>query len=156
MPGRLARDIKQTKPFHSLPLEVFFNLLRTTDHLSRASAGLLKPYDLTEAQYNVLRILRGAGEAGLPCNEIGSRLITHDPDVTRLIDRLEKRGLVTRARDSADRRVVTVRISPSGGALVETSDMDRQVGETFAPFFAKLSPDDCRTLITLLENLREP
>ena len=156
MTGRLARDIKQSKPFHSVSLEVFFNLARTTDELARSTAFLLKSHDLTTAQYNVLRILRGAGDEGLPCSEIGNRLITHDPDVTRLIDRLEKRGLVARSRDSADRRVVTVRITAAGAELVETSDMDRRATDALATRFARLSSADCQTLITLLENLREP
>ena len=155
MAGRLARDIKQTKPFASPVLEVYFNLLRTTDELARVSAALLRTHDLTETQYNVLRILRGAGDAGLPCSEIGNRLITHDPDVTRLVDRLEKRGLVTRTRDSGDRRVVTVRITISGMELIASCDMDRRIIEAFRDRFARLSEDDCRTLITLLEQLRD-
>ena len=182
MTGRLAKDIKQTKPFFSTPLEVYFNLLRTTDVLSRAASGLLKAYDLSGTQYNVLRILRGtavdaepgtsgAGTAepgteegangresrgGLPCSEIGARLITHDPDVTRLLDRLEKRGLVERTRGDSDRRVVMVRITPAGSALVEACDLDRRTTEAFAPHFTALSASDCQILITLLENLRHP
>lgn len=160
MPGLLANDIKQTKPFFSQRLEVYFNLLRTTDLLSRRGHELLKEQDLSETQYNVLRILRGAagtdGTGGLPCSEIGARLLTHDPDVTRLLDRLEKRGLVQRARGDCDRRVVMVRITPEGSALVEACDLDRRVHEAFATHFAKLSPDDCTTLIRLLENLRHP
>ncbi len=155
MPGRLARDIKQSKPFHSERQEAFFNLLRTTEHLSREASHLLKDQDLSQTQYNVLRILRGAGEAGLPCSEIGNRLISHDPDVTRLIDRLEKRGLVSRNRDSADRRVITIRLTPAGLALVEGSDADRKLDAVLAPYFARLAPGDCQILITLLENLRE-
>jgi MarR family transcriptional regulator, organic hydroperoxide resistance regulator len=163
MTGRLAKDIKQTKPFFSTPLEVYFNLLRTTDVLSRAGSGLLKAHDLSGTQYNVLRILRGSAQGddgdsrgGLPCSEIGARLITHDPDVTRLLDRLEKRGLVERARGDSDRRVVMVRITPAGSALVESCDLDRRMTEAFAPHFAALSAGDCQTLITLLENLRHP
>ena len=156
MTGRLARDIKQSKPFFSPLLEVYFNLLRTTDELTRVAVEVLKPYDLTETQYNVLRILRGSGEAGLPCSEIGNRLITHDPDVTRLVDRLERRGLVARARESADRRVVTVRITPAGLPLLTDCNADQRLAATLAPHFSRLSPDECQTLITLLENLREP
>ena len=156
MPGRLARDIKQSKPFSSPILEVYFNLLRTTDDLSRATVHLLKPYDLSEAQYNVLRILRGAGDEGLPCSEIGDRLLTHDPDVTRLVDRLERRDLVARTRDQRDRRVVTVRISAAGLELLGTCDLDRQMVATLQPRFAKFSPEDHQILIHLLELLREP
>ena len=155
MPGRLARDIKQSKPFSSPILEVYFNLLRTTDELSRATVPLLKPYDLSEVQYNVLRILRGAGDDGLPCSEIGIRLLTHDPDVTRLVDRLERRKLVTRTRDQRDRRVVTVRISAAGLELLATCDLDRHLVATLYPRFAKFSSEDHHTLIHLLELLRE-
>jgi DNA-binding MarR family transcriptional regulator len=156
MTGRLARDIKQSKPFFSPPLEVYFNLLRTTDELTRVAIEVLKPFDLTETQYNVLRILRGSGEPGLPCSEIGNRLITHDPDVTRLVDRLERRGLVARARESTDRRVVTVRITPAGLQLLTDCNADQRLAATLSPHFARLSTDDCQTLITLLETLREP
>ncbi len=156
MTGRLVRDIKQNKPFHSVSLEVFINLARTADELTRTTAALLRPHDLTIAQYNVLRILIGAGEKGLPCSEIGHRLITHDPDVTRLIDRLEKRSLVVRARDCADRRVVTVRITPTGTTLAEACDLDRRTTAALAARFARFSQDDCQTLITLLEDLRDP
>src|SRR5437588_2508184 len=92
---------------------VFLELLRTTDLLSRALAGVLKTENLSGTQYNVLRILRGAPE-GLPCGEIASRMITRDPDVTRLLDRLEKRGLVSRCRETQDRRTVLTRITPAG------------------------------------------
>ena len=158
MPGRLARDIKQTKPFFSPRLEVYFNLLRTTTLLTQTAVELLKNHDLSETQYNVLRILRGAAttpDGGLPCSEVGARLITHDPDVTRLLDRLEKRDLVQRARGDTDRRVVLVRITPAGTALLEACDLDRRLTEAFAPRFAGLSSDDCKNLITLLENLRQ-
>lgn len=155
MTGRLARDIKQSKPFSSPVLEVFFNLLRTTDELTRVSSTLLKPHDLTGTQYNVLRILRGAGDAGLPCSEIGNRLITHDPDVTRLVDRLEKRGLVARSRDSDDRRVVTVRVTSAGLALIDSCDMDNRTIAAFAERFARLTADETRSLITALELLRD-
>src|SRR5438874_2879858 len=89
----------------------FLDLLRTCDLLSRGPGQVLKTEDLSATQYNVLRILRGAPE-GLPCGEIGSRMITRDPDITRLLDRLEKRGLVSRCRETKDRRMVLTRISP--------------------------------------------
>src|ERR1700691_2195049 len=92
---------------------VFLDLLRTTDMLSRGLVQVLKVEDLSSTQYNVLRILRGAGE-GLPCGEIANRMITRDPDVTRLLDRLEKRGLISRCRETKDRRTVRVRIAPEG------------------------------------------
>jgi len=96
------------------PEEVaFVDLVRTCDLLSRAPARLLKIEDLSGTQYNVLRILRGSPE-GLPCGEIASRMITRDPDVTRLLDRLEKRRWITRRRESKDRRMVVARITHEG------------------------------------------
>jgi DNA-binding MarR family transcriptional regulator len=92
---------------------VFLDLLRTTDMLSRGLVQVLKVEDLSSTQYNVLRILRGARE-GLACGEIASRMITRDPDVTRLLDRLEKRGLISRCRETEDRRTVRARIAPEG------------------------------------------
>ena len=91
----------------------FVDLLRTTDLLSRHLAPVLKAEDLSSTQYNVLRILRGAPE-GLACGEIGSRMITRDPDITRLLDRLEKRALISRRRDTEDRRTVLTRITAEG------------------------------------------
>lgn len=88
-------------------------LLRTTDQLSRRLVPLLKAEELSPTQYNVLRILRGAPE-GLTCGESGQRMITRDPDITRLLDRLEKRGLIARWRDVKDRRIVLARITPEG------------------------------------------
>jgi len=93
--------------------DAFLELLRTTDILSRALVQVLKVEDLSPTQYNVLRILRGARQ-GLPCGEIAGRMITRDPDVTRLLDRLEKRGLISRRRETRDRRMVLTRITPQG------------------------------------------
>src|SRR6266404_9052852 len=99
----------------------FLDLLRTTDMLSRGPAQVLKTEDLSATQYNVLRILRGAPE-GLPCGEIASRMITRDPDVTRLLDRLEKRGLISRRRETRDRRTVVAQITPHGSKLLARLD----------------------------------
>jgi DNA-binding MarR family transcriptional regulator len=99
----------------------FLELLRTTDLLSRGLITVLKAEDLSANQYNVLRILRGSPE-GLPCNEIASRMITKDPDITRLLDRLEKRGLISRCRENRDRRMVMVRITPMGLKLLAHLD----------------------------------
>src|SRR5215813_10162489 len=100
---------------------LFLDLLRTCDLLSRRPAQLLKTEDLSPTQYNVLRILRGSPR-GLPCGEIASRMITRDPDVTRLLDRLERRGLISRTRDAKDRRTVMGRITPEGLKLLERLD----------------------------------
>src|SRR6202042_3480209 len=103
---------------HPCPEEAaFLDLLRTTDMLSRGLIAVLKTEDLSATQYNVLRILRGAPE-GLPCGEVANRMITKDPDITRLLDRLEKRGLISRSREAKDRRTVTARITPAGLKLL--------------------------------------
>ena len=100
---------------------VFLDLLLTTDMLSRGLVQVLKVEELSSTQYNVLRILRGARE-GLACGEIASRMITRDPDVTRLLDRLEKRGLISRCRETADRRTVRARIAPEGLTVLARLD----------------------------------
>jgi DNA-binding MarR family transcriptional regulator len=99
----------------------FLDLLRTTDMLSRGLMSVIKTEDLSSTQYNVLRILRGAPE-GLPCGEIGNRMITRDPDITRLLDRMEKRGLISRCRETKDRRMVMARITPEGLKVVGRLD----------------------------------
>src|SRR5207302_9015169 len=106
--------MKEIKKARGTPEEAaFLDLLRTCDLLSRGPAQLLKTEDLSPTQYNVLRILRGA-PGGLPCGEIAGRMITRDPDVTRLLDRLAKRGLIARRRETKDRRVVLTKITPEG------------------------------------------
>ena len=119
MPGHLQQELKQTRPFRSRQEEAYLSIVRTADVLARDLADQIKAYGISETQYNVLRILRGAGHDGHPCSEVGSRLLTRDPDVTRLLDRLEKRGLITRSRDAADRRVVTIRITADGLAILD-------------------------------------
>src|SRR5215472_14285427 len=99
----------------------FLDLWRTTDMLTRAPAQVLKSEDLSATQYNVLRILRGSPD-GLSCGEIGNRMITRDPDITRLLDRLEKRGLVSRQRETQDRRTVYARITRQGLDLLGRLD----------------------------------
>jgi DNA-binding MarR family transcriptional regulator len=105
----------------------FLDLMRTTDMLSRGLVRILKNEDLSATQYNVLRILRGAPE-GLACGEIAGRMITRDPDVTRLLDRLEKRGLISRCRETKDRRTVMARITPEGLKLLARLDEPVQSG----------------------------
>src|SRR5690606_39843700 len=116
MTAQLRDELRQTKPFTSLEQEVFLSLGRTWALLDHAFAEALKPYGITPTQYNVLRILRGAGEAGLCRAEITERMLTRVPDVTRLLDRLEAVGLITRERDAVDRRYVTARIQAEGMA----------------------------------------
>ena len=108
----------------NLPLEdqTFVALQQAADSLVQEAASLLKLHGLTGSQYNVLRILRGAGADGLPCSSIGSRMISHDPDMTRLLDRMEKRGLITRQRQTQDRRVVKTCITAEGLEFLKRLD----------------------------------
>jgi DNA-binding MarR family transcriptional regulator len=114
--------MKKVKKVRGTPEEAaFLDLLRTCDLLSRAPALFLKSEDLSPTQYNVLRILRGT-PAGLPCGEIANRMITRDPDITRLLDRLEKRELISRCRETKDRRMVVARITAQGLKLLSRLD----------------------------------
>jgi MarR family transcriptional regulator, organic hydroperoxide resistance regulator len=152
MSARLQREIKQQRVFQSLEQEALVNLLRTADVLMQRIAAVLKPYGLSHSQYNVLRILRGAGSDGLACREIGARMIARDPDITRLLDRIEARGLVTRTRDQKDRRVVTARITPEGLRLLE--QLDGPVEEADRRQLEHLGERRLRSLIQLLEVAR--
>src|ERR1035437_766294 len=136
----------------SSPEEVaFLELCRTTDLLSRRLAALLKTEDLSANQYNVLRILRGSPD-GLPCGEIGNRMITRDPDITRLLDRLEKRDLISRCRETRDRRMVMARITPDGMKLL--ARMDEPVRETHRQQLGHLGRVRLRALTELLQASR--
>ena len=150
---RLRDEIRQTKPFKSAAEEAFLSVLRTADELSRRSAEALKPFGISSTQYNVLRILRGAGPRGLPCREIGTRMITHDPDVTRLLDRLEANGLIQRTRGEQDRRVITTRISEAGLRLLQ--DLDGIVDECLRSVTGSLAEPQLKTLTKLLERMRQ-
>jgi DNA-binding MarR family transcriptional regulator len=129
----------------------FLDLLRTTDILSRGLIQVLKTEDVSSTQYNVLRILRGAPE-GLPCGEIASRMITRDPDVTRLLDRLEKRGLISRCRETKDRRMVMARITAEGLKLL--GRLDEPVQATHRRQLGHLGRERLRTLAELLHASR--
>ena len=118
----LKLEIAQERPFSSLEEEALLNLLRTSDSLQRAFHCKTRNWGLTSTQYNVLRILRGAGTEGLLCREIGCRMISRDPDITRLLDRMESRGLISRTRGEEDRRVVKTRITPEGLCVLEELD----------------------------------
>ena len=127
---------------------VFLDLLRATDRLSRSLVVVLKTDGLSMTQYNVLRILRGAIE-GLPCGEIANRMITRDPDITRLLDRLEKRGLISRSRETRDRRMVTARITPHGLKLL--GRLDEPVLEAHRKQLGHLGRERLRALTELLQ-----
>jgi DNA-binding MarR family transcriptional regulator len=132
--------------------EAFLELIRTTDMLSRRLTQVLKSEDLSPNQYNVLRILRGAPD-GLPCGEIGNRMITRDPDITRLLDRLEKQNLIARSRESRDRRVVMAHITPAGLELL--ARLDEPVRETHRRQLGHLGRERLRKLTELLRDGRE-
>ena len=121
MPSRLQAEIKQTKPFARLEHEAILGLLRTAAIVDHANDEALRPFGITGTQFNVLRILRGAGENGLCGREVGERMINRVPDVPRLLDRMEKAGLIGRDRDPDDRRHVTARITEKGRALLDES-----------------------------------
>src|SRR5215213_10918735 len=109
---RLAKDDKPfPKPPPLLEQDAFMSIQRNADWLMRELEEILKDHQLSPAQYNVLRILRTAGPIGMACHEIGERMITRDPDMTRLLDRLEERGLIVRERDKRDRRMITTRVT---------------------------------------------
>jgi DNA-binding MarR family transcriptional regulator len=150
--GDLQQEIKQTRPFRSLEAEVFVNLLRTSVVLVDEMAEALRPYEITRPQYNVLRILRGAGNEGLASGEVGERLVGREPDVTRLLDRMEARGLVARQRGPVDRRVVTARLTEVGLRLVDA--LDGPIEALHSRQLGHLSRDELRSLSTLLERAR--
>jgi DNA-binding MarR family transcriptional regulator len=150
---KLKAEIRSSGPFASIEEEVSLNILRTAALLEHAVAERLKPHGLTATQYNVLRILRGAGEAGLCRNEVGERMLKPVPDVTRLLDRLEDFGLVARHRDGADRRFVTARISQSG--LAKLASLDDPVTRMHEELLGHIGKQDLSRLVELLEESRE-
>lgn len=154
MTHKTLRDaIQQTKGFPSLGAEVFLNLLRTAEALSAAPHGILRDAGLSHSQYNVLRILRGAGDSGLCCREIVDRMVTRDPDMTRLIDGLERKGLVGRNRSERDRRVIVCQISAFGRELLAELDAPMQAVHTAQ--FEHLSQPELKRLSRLLEEARQ-
>jgi DNA-binding MarR family transcriptional regulator len=148
----LQGEIKQNKPFPSLEDEAYLNLLRTTDALVRKEVEALKAWGLSPTQYNTLRILRGAGEAGVTCREMSERLLTKDPDITRLVDRLETRGLIQRGRSDQDRRVVRMRITKAGLKLL--AELDAPAMQWTREQLGHMSKEQLRGLIQLLELAR--
>lgn len=153
MAGKLQLELQQNRPFRRIEEEAALNIQRTADVLSRRFLDLVASHDLTAPQYNVLRILRGAGDTGLACKDIGSRLVQRDPDITRLLDRLEKRQLVTRTRSPLDRRVSAIRISTEGMDLLNR--LDQPVQDLHAETLGFLDRDKVDTLIEILETIRE-
>ena len=151
--GKTLQTDRKPKP-GSRPEEVMYlEMMRTMEALSHRFAQVLKAEDLSSTQYNVLRILRGASE-GLPCGEIGNRMVTRDSDITRLLDRLEKRSLVSRCRESKDRRTVWTRITPEGLELL--AQLDKPMLATDHELLGHLGPKRLKLLADLLRLVRQP
>ncbi len=140
------------RPVTSPEQEAHIGLLRTADWLTRGVECVVKPSGLSPTQYNVLRILRGAGVPGLACRQIADRMLTRDPDITRLLDRLEARRLVQRARPGRDRRVILTRITPEGLRLLKP--LDRPIAELHQAQLGHLGRAQLRRLVRLLEQAR--
>ena len=136
--------------------QIFVAILKTADGLSQQAEQLIKSAGLTMAQYNVLRILRGAEPEGLLCRGISDRMISRDPDITRLLDRMETHGWITRQREKEDRRVVKTRITEEGLAVLKK--LDQPVRELHKGQFSHMSASQLKMLAKLLEEVekREP
>jgi DNA-binding MarR family transcriptional regulator len=146
----LRDEIKQSIPFGSSAEEATLNIVRTAEFLRATFEKGLKPYGVTGTQYNVLRILRGAGAQGLPCGQIAERMVTQDSDITRLLDRLSSAGLIERGRSEQDRRVVTTVLTAEGKKLLGKLDpVVRQMNQSL------LGHLDERTLTTMIRGLEQ-
>jgi DNA-binding MarR family transcriptional regulator len=144
-------DRRQKRNLPSLEARVFVALLTAADRLSQDAEQLVKQYGLTGTQYNVLRILRGAEPTGLACKGISDRMISHDPDMTRLLDRMDKRGLITRERQTDDRRVVKTRITAQGLDILRK--LDAPIQELHKRQFRDVSAARLKTLASALEEV---
>lgn len=151
--SRLKNEIAQQRPFSGPAEEALLNLLRTADCLQRAMQHTTRRWGITSTQYNVLRILRGAQPQGLPCSAIGARMITAEPDITRLLARLKALRLVRQQRDKKDKRVVWTQIADSGLALL--SEMDDVVERFPREILGHLTESELENLIGLLEKARQ-
>jgi DNA-binding MarR family transcriptional regulator len=151
--SRLQIELKQTKPFLAKSQEVAVALMRTADLIRRAVAEVVEPHGITPQQYNVLRILRGAGERGLPTLEIADRMIEQTPGITRLVDRLETKKLVIRERCLTDRRQVFCRITAPGLAMLSHIDAPLHASERQA--LSMFNERELSQLIALLDRARQ-
>lgn len=154
MTTTLQNELKQAKPFKCLEEATYLGIVRTAAVLEHALTQALKPYGITPTQYNVLRILRGAGADGLCRNEIGERLVTSVPDVTRLLDRMEEMRLIGRQRSASDRRYVTTRLSRQGLELV--NQLDARIAAIHRERLGHLSRARLQALCELLDTVRHP
>ena len=152
MPSRIHDELKQTRPFRSVEEEAALTIVRTAAALEHTFAQALRPYDITPTQYNVLRILRGAGRDGLCRNEVGQRLIRQVPDVTRLLDRMEDLDLIARERAGKDRRYVTTTITKKGLDLLKK--LDEKVDEIHQDQLGHVDGARLEQLIRLLDAAR--
>ena len=152
MTSKLQEEIKQGKPFACPQEELWLNLARTTAMASHVIEQGLRQHGLSPTQYNVLRILRGAGVAGLCQYEIGDRLVAQVPDVPRIVHRMEKAGLVQRTRGTSDRRIVMASLTPAGLELV--GSLDGPMADMVTGIFAGLCDGEVATLNHLLESAR--
>jgi DNA-binding MarR family transcriptional regulator len=146
-------EIQQTRPYRHVEEEVFLNVQRTADALMQELLDVLRPFGLSATQYNVLRILRSAGENGVTCKDIAARMITRDPDITRLLDRLERRKLLTRSRAKEDRRFVAIRITQEGLLLLR--ELDEPVGQKQVDLMRHVNHEQLPLAIDLMEQLRD-
>lgn len=151
-PKPIERELKQNVPFRSPHAETVVTLLRTADVVRRSVSRAIEPHGITLQQYNVLRILRGAGSAGLPTLEIAERMIENTPGITRLLDRLEAKHLVRRERSSEDRRCVYCWITDEGRRLL--AGLDPEVEEAGRRTMSKLRNIDMKDLNRLLDLVR--
>jgi DNA-binding MarR family transcriptional regulator len=151
--GRILKELQQTKPFRYLEEEVFLNIQRTADVMMQEVTDVLRPFGLSPTQYNILRILRGAGDTGVTCKDIGARMITRDPDITRLLDRLERRNLLTRNRAKEDRRFVAIRITEEGRALLQ--ELDQPIAAKQIALMRQLNQQEMNETIEMLERIRD-
>lgn len=153
MPQGIQTELQQNKPFSSLEEEALLALVRTADQLQWRLGRMLAHYNLSPTQYNALRILRGAGPDGLRCSEIGERMISREPDITRLLDRLEHRSLVRRRRGAKDRRVIKAHITKNGIKLL--NGLDQEVEKFIRDLLGHLGEHRLRSLVQLLQAVRE-
>jgi DNA-binding MarR family transcriptional regulator len=154
MSHELSQEIRQQRPFGSLEQEAHLSIMRTASVLSDGIDEVLKPAGLTRPQYNVLRILRGAEPDGLCRNDVRDRMVTRMPDMTRLLDRMEAAGLVSRCRDEYDRRLVTTRITQKGLDLL--AGLDDAVNAEHAHRLGHMTDSQLKTLIELVGLARDP
>ena len=152
MASRIQQEIKQTRPFDTRSQEAMIGLMRTADIVRRAVGEIVEPYGITPQQYNVLRILRGAGDNGLPTLEIAERMIEAAPGITRLIDRLESKRLVVRVPCDKDRRRIFCRITREGLALLKK--LDGPIRDADRTALGSMTSKELRQLISLLDRAR--